>query len=255
MPSILNEIIENKRIELAERRSRHPLTALSSKVGPAAGRFANALKGKGVKLITEIKPSSPSGGDMKVDLDLDAVLDVYDKFASAISVLTDKQFFKGSLELLQRTAHKSPHPVLCKDFIIDEYQVFEARLHGAEGVLLIIKILDIEQYTDLYKSIHALGMTAVVEVQNEGELAIALEASPEVILINNRNLSTFEIDFNTTKQLAKLIPADVITISASGIESRKDIDDLLPFASRFLIGSTLMKSDNMEKTLAELVNG
>jgi indole-3-glycerol phosphate synthase / phosphoribosylanthranilate isomerase len=255
MPSILSEIIENKRTELAERRNHQPLTSLTSKVGPTDGRFARALQGDGIKLITEIKPSSPSAGDMKVDLDLDQVLSVYNKHASAISVLTDKQYFKGSLELMQSTAHKSPHPVLCKDFIIDEYQVYEARLHGAEGVLLIIKILDPEQYFELYKSIHALGMTAVVEVQNEGELAIAMETNPEVILINNRNLSTFQIDFNTTKQLARLIPPEVLTISASGIESRKDIDDLLPFATRFLIGSTLMKSDNMERKLEELING
>jgi indole-3-glycerol phosphate synthase len=145
-------------------------------------------------------------------------------------------------------------PTLCKDFVIDPYQCFEARLAGAQAVLLIVKILDDPLLDELYKIIVALGMTAVVEVQSENELSRALALQPQVILINNRNLETFAIDFQTTKTLAPKISKEVITISASGISHARDIEELLPYCSNFLIGSSLMVAADLSEKLRELTS-
>lgn len=147
-------------------------------------------------------------------------------------------------------------PTLCKDFILDPYQCYLARQNGAQAVLLIVKILDQEELEILYKQINDLAMTAVVEVQNKVELerAMALEPQPEVILINNRNLDDFKISFDTTKKLSQFIEDKTTVISASGIQSKSDIEELMPFCTNFLIGSQLMRSENLESEFKELID-
>jgi len=242
---ILDEIVAHKRQEIAFKKSHSPLYAVFPLAEPL---FEKALPG----LILEIKPASPSSGIMQPVVNLEKLLNIYNQYASAISVLTDEKYFQGSVKLLTDVLQQTPHPVLCKDFILDPYQIDEARQAGAHAILLIVKILKDHELADLFQHAEKLGMTAMVEVQNEAELSRALSLHPRCILINNRNLETFEINFDTTRQLAPLIPKDIIIISASGIEKRDDIRQLLPYASCFLIGSALMKAPDLEKKLQEL---
>ncbi len=256
--SILSEIVRNKQREVAERQALRPLKNLRACLGeiaPLSGfPFEAALRQpKVMHLITEIKASSPSKGVLQAEVDLDGLLAIYNDYGSAISVLTDATYFGGSLQRLSEVSMQSPHPLLCKDFILSEYQVLEARLAGASAVLLIVKILEPTVLQALYDEICALGMTPVVEVQNEAELDAALRIGADVLLINNRNLDTFEVSLNTTHQLAESLRARLkagtlsldlmqrlLLISASGIATRADIETLLPDAHIFLIGSSLM---------------
>ncbi len=250
--SVLAEIIAHKYEEVAVRKSSTTIAEMERAVQPGSGDFLKSLTGDGLRLITEIKPASPSAGVLKKQPDIKVILNAYNKYAAAISVLTDMRYFGGSLNLLADVVHYTRRPVLCKDFIIDVFQIYEARLKGAEATLLIVKALDDDQLAKLHSITLELGMTPVVEIQNEDELKRALDVTPQVLLINNRNLDNLKIDLSTTEKLAPLIPDWINTVSASGIENRQDIERLLPYCSRFLVGSALMKSDDIEAKLKEL---
>lgn len=252
MTNILAEIVANKRLEIEERKKLRSTSDLTINLEITNEAFKRSLVGEGLKLVTEIKPSSPSAGVLQAKPDISKIVEVYDEYADCISVLTDKKYFDGSLELLDEVRSISKRPLLCKDFILDEYQVIEARKFGADAVLLIVKILDPATLKMLTQATRALGMTAVIEIQNEDELFTALSVRPDVILINNRNLDTMKIDLSTTVRLAPLIPRDIISISASGLTSRDDLDSLTKYCTRFLIGSILMKSTDMVGKLKEL---
>lgn len=245
MPTVLDDIVENKRREVSERKALRPVETLRPKVilRPKFA-FEQALKSKAdaVKLILEVKPASPSAGVLVESLDLNGLLGVYNEFATCISVLTDETYFRGSLDLLRQVKQQSPRPVLCKDFIIDPYQLVEAQHAGADAVLLIVKILEDNMLAELHRQALAFGLTPVVEVQSETELARALAVNPKVILVNNRNLENFTIDLDTSLRLIPQIPGGIIPISASGIESAEDIERLLPVVSNFLIGSAVMRT-------------
>lgn len=261
---VLDAIVANKRLEVAARRQQLSLETLQAQAKPVQGfPFEAALRqAKPVHLITEIKPSSPSVGVLQAELNLDGVLAAYNAQASAISILTDEKYFGGNMARLAAVSQQSPHPTLCKDFILEEYPVYEARLAGATAVLLIVKILDDATLSRLHMCIRDLGMTPVVEVQNDNELQRALAVGANVLLINNRDLSSFAISLDTTHDLVKQLKASVsseafankIVISASGIASRADVEYLLPSAHCFLIGSSLMKQplDKLPSLLAEL---
>ncbi len=201
MPNILDKIIANTRVEIESKQASLELDKLKQSVKPGDGSFLQALRKPALNIIAEIKPKSPSADNLINDFRIDDIVTVYNKYASAISVLTDEKYFGGSFELLAEVSKKSHLPTLCKDFILDPYQCYLARQNGAQAVLLIVKILDQEELEILYKQINDLAMTAVVEVQNKVELerAMALKPQPEVILINNRNLDDFKISFDTTK--------------------------------------------------------
>jgi indole-3-glycerol phosphate synthase len=251
--SILTEIVANKKLEVASRKAKLSAEAIMCDAPIAKQAFYKALSGPEMQLVAEIKPKSPSAGTLKADFNLTGMLPIYNKYATAISVLTDKKYFSGDLDLLLAVSCHSPRPALCKDFIIDEYQIYEARHVHAQAVLLIVKILKPDQLERLYRTIVNLGMTPVVEVQSGKELETALALDPMVLLINNRNLEDFSIDLQTTINLVPKIPDSVITISASGIETRADIERLLPYCRRFLVGSSLMKSDDLEAKFIELL--
>lgn len=254
MPGSLVDIVENKKTELSSRMRTRDLESFRHKVRKANFEFSSALRQSGVNLICELKPKSPSAGVLRSNVNVDDIIACYNRHARAISVLTDEKYFGGSLELLSEVVGKSHLPVLCKDFILTPYQCYEAREAGAAAVLLIVKILSDAQLRSLYECIKALGMDAVVEVQTPDEVERAKRVSPKIVMVNNRDLSTFEMDLGTTERLAGSIGRDTILISASGVLERSDIERLLPFCSNFLIGSALMKSDNMDGLLAEFVS-
>jgi len=252
MPNILDDIVAHKRLELQALMASVPLDVLQGKVVPAHGRFFQAIQKFGTNLIAEIKPKSPSAGIISTELDLEELVWIYSKYARAISVLTDNKYFGGSVDLLARVSKLTDLPLLCKDFVIDPYQAYLARSAGAEAVLVIVKILTDHELRSLVNLIASLGMTPVVEVQNEQEVERALSVNADCILINNRNLETLELDLTTTSRLSPLLPACVTQISASGISERQQIDELEKFCGIFLIGSSLMQSKNLEQKLAEL---
>lgn len=254
--NVLSDIVANKRQEISRYETEDLIGEWMESLDATDGQFLKALQQPGTQIIAEIKPASPSAGVMRETLALDEILPIYQKYAAAISVLTDRKYFQGDPKRMQETREKTGLPVLCKDFILSEYQVIEARYYHADAVLLIAKILEPEQFADLYWEIRRWGMTPVVEVQNETELAMVLPKlqgdKNGVLLINNRNLDTMQIDLETTAKLVTQIPKDLIVISASGIESRADLEKLLPYCRHFLIGSALMKSADIDQTFRDL---
>ncbi|MEB3286359.1 MAG: indole-3-glycerol phosphate synthase TrpC [Vampirovibrionales bacterium] len=246
--SVLQQIAEAKRLEVATRIQNAPLASWKNQVQvleeglslEAALRQSTQLP----KLILEIKPASPSQGLMREQLneELGDILKDYQRFGVGISVLCDAPFFGGSLALLENVQRQVNIPVLCKEFILDEYQVYEARKAGAAAVLLIVKMLPEQaQLQVLYHCILSLGMTPVVEIQNEAELERALALSAGVLLINHRDLDTLVLDMTTVERLSPKLPSDVLCIAASGISTAETIQKLLPVCDAFLIGSALMK--------------
>ena len=248
MSSILDEIVTHKRKEVALWQSQTPidywLEAAKPKPNEDAFRFEQALRDAktGLHLIGELKPKSPSAGVLQETPDVPKIIGAYNETCSAISVLTDVHYFGGGFDLLENVKTLTSKPVLCKDFIIDLYQVLLAVASGADAVLLIMKCLDDFEYVSLFEAIRSYGLTPVVEVQNEAELKRALLPHPPVILINNRNLSTFEIEKETTRRLAPLCPESTVIISASGFASLEDADEFTDIADAALIGTALMQS-------------
>jgi indole-3-glycerol phosphate synthase / phosphoribosylanthranilate isomerase len=261
MSAILDKIVAEVREEMNLPHYATQLAQyeelLRSFTGEAHDLFRHFSNPSGEHFIFEIKPKSPSLGPLlRSDFDINHVVRLYATYGVGISVLTNTAHFGGSFELLHHVNELVRVPTLCKDFILNRLQLVKARLAGAKWVLLIIKILSDEELSDLAYQARELGMVPLIEIQNETELARALGiAQPQMILINNRNLSTFEIDFQTTHRLAPLIPSDIICISASGIRSRQDIEDLLPVCQNFLVGSHLMQAPCLESELIELCGG
>lgn len=240
--TILDEIVEHKRSEVAARKRR------------ARPSFAEVLKQERINIIAEIKPRSPSAGVIADEVDVAAIAEVYSQYAAGISVLTDAKYFGGSLECLAQVAARTKCPVLCKEFVVDPFQIYEAKMHGASAVLLIAKILPSAAVREFVDLCFELDMDPVVEVQTDQELDVALGSRANVILINNRNLTTMEIDLGTTARLVPLVPSDRIIISASGIESAADVARLSSHTRNFLVGSSLMRATNIAEKLKELVS-
>ena len=265
---ILDQIIAHKRHELAQTRQQVPLERLRTTIEaqPPPCDFVQALRAPGVSLIAELKRASPSRGVLRADLDPVALARCYiENGASALSVLTDKRFFQGSLSDLRdikvqavqpRSETRNPQPaipVLRKDFTLDSYHVYEARAHGADAVLLVVAILDDKTLANLLALARALGIAALVEVHNEAELERALLCSPRVIGINNRDLTDFSVDIETTCRLRPLIPAGTIVVSESGIRHRADIERLADAGvDAILVGEALVTADDPAAKVREL---
>lgn len=255
--SVLLKIMAHKQQEIAARKQQRSLAELMKTVQPCEpGRLEQAFRNPTpvCKLMLEIKPASPSAGVLAETPDLSNILQAYNQAGVAISVLTDEKYFGGSLSLLAEVASRTPLPVLCKEFILDPYQLYEAREAGASAVLLIMKALEDTQLSELTQTARALGLTPLIEIQDEGELERSLAVEPTVLLINNRNLHTLDMDMDTTARLAGGIPSGILRISASGIENRADIERLQPHCDGFLIGSALMRqpADQLAAKLQEL---
>ncbi|HUF52723.1 MAG TPA: indole-3-glycerol phosphate synthase TrpC [Dehalococcoidia bacterium] len=226
--TILDRIVADKRDELAAVLARTPLAQVRAlaEASPDPRGFAKALRGAGVGMIAEVKKASPSRGVLREDFDAVWLAQRYaEGGARAISVLTDEKHFQGSLAYLQSIREALPDgpPLLRKDFTIDEYQVHEARAHGADAALLIVAILDDAALRDLLAACRAIGLDALVEVHNEAEMTRAADAGATLVGINNRDLRTFETDLATTERLTPLAPPGATLIAESGIFTREDM--------------------------------
>ena len=256
---VLDRIVRDTRHRLEERKRRKSLAELEREVKGAefARDFRDALQGEGISLIAEVKRASPSQGSFRPDLYVTALVRSYARGgAAAISVLTEPNFFQGGLDDLSTARRAVGLPLLCKDFILDSYQVYEARAFGADAVLLIAAILSASELTVLLEAARSLGMAALVEVHNEPEVKKALAAGANLIGINNRNLADFSIDLGTTVKLYPLIPSDMVVVSESGIHSHEDILSLQQAgANAVLIGEALVTSPDPSAKIQELLGG
>ncbi|MCK5875990.1 MAG: indole-3-glycerol phosphate synthase TrpC [Candidatus Marithrix sp.] len=262
IPNILQQIILNKKLEIKSSSKRMPLRTLSRLLDsclPARG-FIEAinvrLQFQQPAVIAEIKKASPSKGLLRANFDPIAIAKSYEQNGAAcLSILTDEKFFQGSNEYLSQVHEICPLPILRKDFIIDAYQVYEARVIGADCILLIVAILDDAQLQDLVDLATHLGMDVLVEVHNQKELERALSLNVRLIGINNRDLRTFDTNIQTTLDLLAQIPKKYIVVSESGIHTPKDIALLSNVdVHTFLIGETFMKADDPGAALSQLFN-
>ncbi len=255
---ILDDIVKNKKAELKRAKRILPFEGIQrlALAQPKALDFASVILGKDIRLIAEVKKASPSRGLIRNDFAPVEIAKVYaSNGVAAISVLTESRYFQGSLENLKniKLALGNQIPLLRKDFIFDPYQVYEARVYGADAILLIEAILSKVKLKELLLLSHRLGMKCLVEVHSEAELEKALNGGAEIIGINNRDLNTFKIDISTTVRLRPLIPPDKIIVSESGIKSREDIQILKDTGvNAVLIGETLIASPDISARIREL---
>ena len=210
-----------------------------------------------INLIAEIKKASPSRGLLREDFDLMGIAKIYEKHqAGAISVLTEDKYFLGKPTYVKQVSEEIKLPVLTKDFIIDEGQIYEARYYGASAILLIVAILEDDQLTALYQKATELDLDCLVEVHNEQELDRALKLDAEIIGINNRNLNTFEVDLQTSETLIPKIPKDKIIVAESGFHTHEDILRIYDAgANAVLIGEAFMKAEDVGAKVQEMMQG
>jgi indole-3-glycerol phosphate synthase/phosphoribosylanthranilate isomerase len=234
--TILEQIVRHKRGEIA-------LLPDMADVPPCTQNFERIFITPRPGLIAEIKAASPSEGDIVTEFDPVAIARSYIAGgATALSILTDARFFKGSFDILRTIRQMTDLPLLCKDFILSDRQIRHARQHGADMCLLIVKILTPAQLQALKQTIEHLGMVAIIEIQNETELEIALSVRPAILLINNRNLESFKVNLDTSGILIKNIPEQIRVIAASGIKTPSDLESFSPRVDGFLIGTALMRA-------------
>ena len=256
--SILDEIVATKLREVAAAKLRMPLEEMEHQAteAPPVRDFLGALAGPGpIRLIAEVKKASPSAKVIRADFDPIAIAQAYQNHGAAcLSVLTDVPYFQGHLSYLARIRASVAIPLLRKDFLIDEYQVVEARLAGADAVLLIAEILDDEQLARLQARAHALGMAALVEFHDEVNLDRVLASGAKLIGVNNRDLRRFVTDLDLTLRLRARIPSYVTLVSESGIRTRADVQTLeAAGVSAILVGETLMRSADIGLAVERLL--
>ena len=258
-PDILKKIVEVKSREVDRLKDEVPVADLEARLQDQSEPldFADALSGTRVKVIAEIKKASPSRGVLRENLDVEWLANLYvGNGAAAISVLTNTDHFHGSLDDMQAAgtiAHRNDIPVLRKEFVYDPYQVIEARAHGADAILLIASMLRPEQLMRLKSQAEELGMQCLVEVHDEDEIAVAIEAEAKIIGINNRDLRTFHTTLDTTFELAEMVPSECILVSESGLRTPEDIGRVRDAgASAVLIGDALVTAPDPGEKLREL---
>lgn len=255
--TILDEIVAHKRIDLAQRKANYPLARMRMAAAAAAPTkdFNSALSAPGISLIAEIKRASPSSGELCSDLQPANLAKTYvSNGAAACSVLTDTRFFGGHLTDLEAVRQAVNVPLLRKDFIIDPYQLYEARVAGADAILLIVAVLDDTVLGDLQNLARDLGLAALVEVHNRQELDRALKVGPDIIGVNNRNLHTFEVDLKTTESLRAYVPADSLLVAESGIHTQDDVARLRDTGvNAMLVGTALVTASDTASTVRHLV--
>ena len=257
MSDILERIVAVKRQEIERRRAEIPQRQLEARLAdaPPVRDFRAALeRGPGLGVIAEVKKASPSAGVLRADFDPLAIARIYEaNGASAISVLTDEPFFQGHLTYLTAIRRAVAPPVLRKDFILDPYQIVEARVAGADAVLLIAEILTTEELPALLNYVHELGMQALVELYDRANLQRVLDAGATLIGVNNRNLRTFVTSLDHTLDLIRDVPSTCCLVSESGIRTRADVLRLEEAGVKaVLIGETFMRASDIGEKLREL---
>lgn len=257
--TILEKIVATKRREVAEARTLVPESELRACVGDAPevrDFFAALAQGDSIRLIAEVKKASPSAGIIREDFSPVEIAQIYEQHGAAcISVLTDVSYFQGSLDYLSQVRAAVGLPVLRKDFIIDSYQLLEARVAGADAVLLIAECLDDCQLRKLYGEAIELGMTPLIELYEPENLPRVLETGTNLVGVNNRNLHTFEVDLGHTLRLRQEIPDDCVLVGESGIKTRADVLQLEQGGvDAILVGESLIREKNIGSAVDELIN-
>ena len=254
---MLNKIIAQKREEVEQRKKSMPLSWLKERIAhrQAPLDFALALDGDYTRLIAEVKRSSPSRGVRCPNFNPVELAKSYAQGgAAAISVLTEANYFEGSIDYLAAIREEVRLPFLRKDFIFDPYQVYESSAYGADALLLIVAILSQEQLEELLSLSHSLGLRCLVEVHSEDEVERALLSQAKIIGINNRDLDTFTVDINTTHRLRPLIPQQRIVVSESGISSQGDVEKLRGWGvNAVLVGEALVTASDVQNKVRELI--
>lgn len=257
--TILDEIAEKTRQRIDERKRRVSLEEIRREAESGeldtGFPFEQALKQKGMAFICEVKKSSPSKGVIAPEFPYLQIAREYEQAgASAISCLTEPFYFQGRDKYLKEIAAQVSVPVLRKDFTVDPYMIYEAKILGAAAVLLICALLTDEELKEYLIIAKGLGMSALVEVHTEEEVKRALKSGARIIGVNNRNLKTFQVDITTSKQLRKMVPDDYIFVSESGIRNERDLEELCENATdAVLIGEMLMRAPDRKMMLRELI--
>ena len=257
---MLEKIVEKTKIRLIEAKANKSLDELKEEVSHLEINddfpFKEALNDPEIAIIAEVKKASPSKGLIAEDFDYIEIAKEYEQAgASAISVLTEPYFFKGSNDFLREISENVNIPILRKDFTIDEYMIYEAKSLGASAILLIVSILDKVQLKGYLDLAHDLGLSAIVETHDADEIKIAMDAGAQIIGVNNRNLADFTVDIENSIRLRRLVSDDIIFISESGIKTKEDVGRLKENdVDAVLIGETLMRSDDKKAMIAELKN-
>lgn len=250
---MLDKIIESKKTEVEISKKNLPLYSFKSKLKKAERDFKKALTKNKLNLIAEIKKASPSQNITNQKVDIKKIVNVYNKYADAISVLTDKKFFDGSLIDMKTISKLTKLPILRKDFIIDEYQIYESRFYNADAILLIASILsnhELNKFIEIAKGYH---MDCLVEINTEDDLNKVLSSKASIIGINNRNLNTLKIDTKTTLRLMDKIPNNKIIVSESGISSKNYIRKISNKVNAVLVGTLFMNSTKLEEEILSLI--
>ncbi len=249
---VLQKIVARTRADLARRREVVSRSSLEDRLELDTRDFHGALAAPGLGLIAEFKPRSPSRGDLRPDARPEDLAAAYRPYASAISVLCDGPFFGGSRQALGRIRAASGLPVLCKDFIVDPYQVVEARTAGADAVLLMVALLESGELEDLLALAQQLGMNALVEAHDADERAIAVDVGARIIGINSRDLRSLEVDIRRIEELAVGLPEGVIRVGESGLHCADDVERMRDRVDAVLMGTELMIADDPAARIEEL---
>ncbi len=259
MATVLDRIVATKREEIATAKRLRDLTSLQEAAKKAAPPrdFLGALRGYDrVRLIAEVKKASPSKGMIRPQFEpVKIATDYQTGGAAAISVLTDEPFFQGHLNYLTSIREKVEIPVLRKDFILDEYQIYEARAAGADAVLLIAECLEGSLLDEFYQLIHSLGMTALIELYDPNHLERVLKTGTSLVGVNNRDLHTFAVDLEHVIRLKKEMPENVSVVAESGIFSGADVKKIAEAGiDAMLVGESLMRQENVRQAVENLLN-
>ena len=253
--SILDEIVRAKRLQLADQKEAMPLESFRNQLNSSERDFAAALKSPRPGFILECKKASPSRGLIRTDFDLVSISKTYGEFASAISVLTESNYFQGSSANLGIVRQNAAQPLLCKDFIVEPYQVFQARYFGADAVLLILAILEDTQWKELSQLATTLGMSVLTEVSNREEQRRAIQLGAKIVGINNRDLRDMSVNLDTTSALAVDLPDETLVISESGYATHAQTRRMAAHADAFLIGSSLMAESDLAAAVKGMIFG
>lgn len=258
-PGVVGEIAERTKADVGARALGLPLAELIRRVEQMAETpearprgFKGALSSEGLSLIAEVKPRSPSGGSLREELDVDDLARTYESYASAISVLCDGPYFGGGFDLLERVRSQVTVPVMCKDFILSEYQVLEARAHGADAILLIAALLPPDSLSTLLERCRLLGMDALVETHDEQEVAEVVAAGAEIIGVNSRDLRTLDVNPDRARAMLRDLPPSLTRVAESGVSKPDQVAALAGIADAVLIGSALVTASEPANLIEEL---